>query len=235
MSDPVANPPRTQRLDVRSLMAWAGRTRLVRWLLMSWTFARSKWIHIFIFLVVNAVVGSIGIWMPILAAVARPDINSMVELQKQLAASGPYIFAVAYLAGSTSFVAYEYLDEQVTSNRKTKTALAVCAFVIIIICTLLSALQTSPVASTLAPPSTAAYLAQGAYVKEAARTLNASEYAQLFITAIAVVVGLLMYVISRFDDEDIKQAIANFSAKTEADSKQLSEDAKKITDPELNL
>lgn len=199
-------------------------------------FLRSKSIHIFIFIVVNAVVGSIGIWMPILAAVGRPDVIAMVELQKQLAASGPYIFAVAYLAGSTSFVAYEYLDTEQTDRRKTKTALAVCAFVLIIVCTLLSALQAAPIATPgdLVGAHPVASAVQ-TVPRQPVRELNVAEWAQLVIVALASFVGLLLYVISRLDDPDIKATMAAISAGTEEESKRLSSSASRVADPALTL
>ncbi|WNV05964.1 hypothetical protein RP726_05990 [Candidatus Methylospira mobilis] len=185
------------------------------WIVSVYIFFKIKTVHIVIFLAVNVLVGSMGIWMPILASLARHDMYAFEEFSKVLLAGGPYIFDVAYLAGSSSFLVYEYLDGKVGSYRRWKTLLGIVAFLLIILCTQLSALQTPPdgnggssydpnsasslTAPHLVPPSSPVELVD----KKSHRTvstLSLSENVQVCITIFAIFVGLGLFVADRIGD-----------------------------------
>lgn len=199
--------------------------RLINWLGLHFKFLKAKFVHIFLFFVVNIVIGSLGVWMPMLTSLLLEDVNFRIELSRVLAASGPYTFAVAYLAASTAFVAYEYLEERTTINRKSKTTLTTMAFVLIILCTLLSAFQTQIPQLSGAAPNTSTVNKVTLEIQTQTTSniespvqrlkvheLSSSEKLQLWLVAIAVVVGLVLYLISRWDDEDVKRMLQEHEA-----------------------
>jgi hypothetical protein len=238
----------TQEIVVENMNLFGMTLHLPRWISALWAFSKSKIVHMGLFLVVNVVIGSLGVWMPIMASVARPDMFAREELIKVLQAGGPYTFAVAYLAGSTSFLAYEYLDGNITSNRRWKTSLGVLAFVLIILCTLLSAIQTPPerniprletsitVSSDQASPVTSdssSSLAERNHQKQSNpsyRELNLSELVQLRITILAILVGLGLFFVSRLGDEDLKEQFERIYRRETKDSEGLAARAASATD-----
>lgn len=203
------------------------RNFLIRWCNLQWVFFRSKWVHILLFVVVNIVIGSLGVWMTILMTHVINDHSTFIpELKKILATCGPYTFAVAYLAASSSYIAYEYLDDLQTTRRKRKIVAATASFVLIILCTLLSGFQTQsqnyniqdqhelPVVQTnlnavnASPPKTHAVLTD-------------SEELQLWLTGIAIILGAYLYLTSRWDDADAVQLVLNFELELKQESAEL--------------
>lgn len=224
-----------------------GRTLLPRWLSAFSAFFKSKIVHMVLFLTVNVVIGSLGVWMPILASLARPNIFAHDELIKALLAGGPYTFAVAYLAGSSSFLVYEYLDGEITENRRWKTSLGIVAFLLIILCTLLSALQTptaytdihtsqpSKMPSTSSTPDTIFPLPAGRIGGQVSSPLNLSESVQLTVTFLAIFVGLGLFVVSRLSDEDLKAQLDTIYQKDNEASSNLANRAASANDVQLKL
>lgn len=226
------------------------KTLVPCWLSALYVFSKSKIVHIVLFLTVNVVIGSLGVWMPILASLARPDMFAREELIKVLLAGGPYTFAVAYLAGSSSFLVYEYLDGEATANRRWKTSLGIVAFLLIILCTLLSALQTppdrngpnidTPMTTSPGMPSSTTPLASPrpagvATRRDGGSDLSISEQVQLKITLLAIFVGLGLFVVSRLSDEDLKEQFDKIYQMDAEASVSLAQRAANANDDQLKL
>lgn len=64
------------------------------WLKLQYNFVSSKSVHLFVFIVVNIVIGSLGVWMTLLMTRIINIQSFELELSKVLEASGPYTFAV---------------------------------------------------------------------------------------------------------------------------------------------
>lgn len=193
------------------------------WFKLQYKFLSSKSVHLFVFIVVNVVIGSLGVWMTILMTRIVNIQSFDIELSKVLEASGPYTFAVAYLAASTSYVAYEYLEDRRTCKRKTNTTLTTAAFVLIILCTLLSAFQTklfdTPSALTnknTAIPSQLIEPLQANINSE--KVLTVQEKLQLWLVLISIFIGLALYLISRWDDEDAILMLQEYNSKIREES-----------------
>lgn len=185
--------------------------RLYNWVILQLKFYHSKFVYLFLFVVVNVLVASLGVWMTMLMSQVLNTGSFSLELKKILAAGGPYTFAVAYLAASTSSVAYEYLDSsRGTNRRKSKVIATTAAFVLIILCTLLSGFQTQS-------QSVAAVQVQHSSSSESNSSLKninldhpskmkmqltSSERMQIWLVLISIIVGFYLYLISRWDDED---------------------------------
>lgn len=206
---------------------------LSNWLRLHLSFLKAKFVHVFLFVVVNILIGSLGVWMPMLMAFLVEDAHFRDELSRSLAAAGPYTFAVAYLAATTAYIAYEYLEGNTTRKRKLKTTIATTAFVLIILCTLLSAFQTQiselsqKAANNLATQSQASVMQPGNLPQQKAANgnekpeLSIAEELQLYLVVISVVVGLLLYVISRWDDADALLMIENYESSIKTGIQQL--------------
>ncbi|MBK7473342.1 MAG: hypothetical protein IPI73_24615 [Betaproteobacteria bacterium] len=74
----------------------------------------------FLFVLVNVVVGSLGLTAPLLAANQLSTVSWLVELVRQLKAGGAYTFSIAFIASSGAFLIREYLDNTRTSFRSLK-------------------------------------------------------------------------------------------------------------------
>lgn len=112
-------------------------------------FLRVKFVHILTFFVVNIVVGSLGIWVPLFGTLMRPDMQFNVELHKALMGGGWYTFSAAYLTGSCSALAYEFIDRELAVFKKLKVMLGVISSFLIIICFAGVAFLTPPVYQAL--------------------------------------------------------------------------------------
>ena len=122
------------------LSGWSKRKRkeLLDWLSLQRSFLAAKTVHIFVFIAVNVVVGSLGVWMPLMTSLFVENTTFVGELSRTLSASGAYTFAVAYLAASSAYIAYDYLEDRSTIHRKSKTVFLTTAFILIILSTILN-------------------------------------------------------------------------------------------------
>lgn len=197
--------------------------RSISWLGLHRRFFGAKSVHLFLFIVVNVFIGSLGVWMPLMTSLLLEEVRFSTQLSDVLAASGPYTFAIAYLAASSAYAAYDFLENRTSPNRKSKTVFATTAFVLIILCTLLSAFQTqishlaAPHRESLTKPS----LASGIPIVESKTpsesdgtpvniALSSAEELQLGLVAFSILIGLVLYVLSRWDDADCSRMIEEY-------------------------
>jgi hypothetical protein len=213
--------------------------RLIFWLSLQRSFFSAKSVHIFLFVVVNVFIGSLGVWMPLMTSLFLKDVRFSSELSASLSASGPYTFAVAYLAASSAYIAYDFLESRTSPNRKIKTVFGTTAFVLIILCTLLSAFQTqiSHLAVTSGPPAAQHSLPTEASLLVSSKDksfidvlqelhLSSAEQLQLWLVAISVLVGLVLYVLSRWDDEDCNRMVEEYEKTLTDAAQELSQKAR---------
>lgn len=202
-----------------------------------WVLLKSQGAHIVLFLIVNVVFGALGFLVPIAIEYAT-TLSFVPALQKQLNAAGAYTFAIAFLASSISLVAAEYLDSTaVAEYRRSKVLLSACAALIMIICAVFSGSQT---ARSLVDDSRAAQFKQDGdraesqgrqpvasvtpdrgpapqLPKAGASSLSSLDYLQVVTTAIAVVVGLLLFFVFQYQAPNMQAQLATYTKKTEAE------------------
>ena len=201
-----------------------------------WVLLKSQGAHIVLFLTVNVIFGALGFLVPIAIEYAT-TLSFVPTLQKQLNAAGAYTFAIAFLASSISLVAAEYLDSTaVAEYRRSKVLLSASAALIMIFCAVFSGSQTArtlvddpraaqvkhngdraesqgrqpaPSATTNSGPSVQLPMAR-------ASSLSSLDYLQVVTTAIAVVVGLLLFLVFQYQAPNMQAQLATHTKKTEA-------------------
>ena len=177
-------------------------------------------VHFFQFIAVNVIVGAFGFLFPLLIAAARTDALVFEELVKQLAAAGPYTFAVSFLASTSSFIVSENLVSKSASHRGFKVFFGTLSLLLLIVCTVFSVAlssqstplaaptSTSELSSTtnakLTPHSPATDVARASLKKREVNSfsdLKREEVWQLAIVAMAVIVGICLFGLSRKEVE----------------------------------
>lgn len=210
-------------------ISYAARTKRFR--LLIGAFIRSQWAHFFLFVVVNIFVGSLGVWMPVLLAGVRHEVDYIPSVMRQLEAGGPYTFAVAYLAAAASFVVSEYLSGASTGGRKLKTVFALFAFVLVILCTLLSASQASGGQQIESPSASTEASAPGGPHGSSGLDWGAVDPAgrlQLQLTGLAVLVGLILFILAQSSTEDMRGEIEQIDARMKREAAELQAGANKL-------
>ena len=201
----------------------------------------TQFTHIILFLTVNVVLGALGFLVPIAIEYAATD-SFLPALRKQLDAAGAYTFAIAFLASCISLVAAEYLDrKEVAQYRHPKVLLSVLACLIMVFCAVFSGSQTArsligdqPPAQvsqnprlTERPNTSAAELYDsGSLLKVNAKDggkpgLSTLDILQIRITIVAVVVGLLLFLVFQYQAPSMQDQVAKYMQKTEADAGSL--------------
>ena len=202
-----------------------------------WVLLKSQGAHIALFLTVNVIFGALGFLVPIAIEYAT-TLSFVPALQKQLNAAGAYTFAIAFLASSISLVAAEYLDSTaVAEYRRSKVLLSAFAALLMIFCAVFSGSQTArSLIDAPRPPeikqagdlpgSQPKELAamnektNGAVqdlVKVGASSLGSLDYLQVITTAVAITVGLLLFLVFQYQAPNMQAQLAAYTNKTQAE------------------
>lgn len=202
-------------------------------------FVVSQWMHTLLFLVVNVVVGALGLIAPIAVEYYFLDTNDFVPaLKKQLDAAGAYTFAIAFLASSVSLIVTEYLDrKEVAKRRPLKVLLGAAATLLIIVCAWFSGVQAahsqteiptrpagqySPAGPTTLPDGTGQRRADAS----GATSLSRSHLLQIRVTGAAVLVGLLLFLVFQVQTPSMQEQVASYLNKTKGDAHRLASEMK---------
>lgn len=206
-----------------------------------WVLFTSQFAHIILFLTVNVILGALGFIVPIAIEYAATD-NFLPALKKQLDAAGAYTFAIAFLASCVSLVAAEYLDrKEVAEYRNQKILLSILAGLIVIFCAVFSGSQTArsliedsakyhpgtlnrDQVALEAPKNDSAVPDKGRQHQIEATTdltLSKLDRWQVNITALAVLVGLILFLVFKYQEPGIKEQLAKILKQTEHDAGDL--------------
>lgn len=217
---------------LKLLLSWVKGLFIRSWVLFSSQFA-----HIILFLTVNVILGALGFIVPIAIEYVATD-DFLPALKKQLDAAGAYTFAIAFLASCVSLVAAEYLDrKEVAEYRNQKILLSVMAGLIVIFCSVFSGSQTarsliedsakshaetvSRDQVVLGTPTTASGVTErGRQAQKAAKaevSLSRLDRWQINITGLAVLVGLILFLVFKYQEPSMKEQLAIFLKQTEHD------------------
>lgn len=223
-------------MRTKLLLSWIQGLFIRGWVLFSSQFA-----HIILFLTVNVILGALGFIVPIAIEYAATD-NFLPALRKQLDAAGAYTFAIAFLASCVSLVAAEYLDrKEVAEYRNQKILLSVLAGLIVILCAVFSGSQT---ARSLIEDSAKSHVetlsrnqlaheapssvsgvpekdGQHQIATKAELTLSKLDRWQINITGFAVLVGLILFLVFKYQEPSMKEQLARFLEQTENDAGDL--------------
>lgn len=202
-------------------------------------FLRLNIAHMLLFLAVNVVFGALGVWMPVLVGWARSG-SWWASLLAQFENSGPYTFAIAFLAACISYVVAEYLDKQTAKWKQLKVLLATVAAVLIIVCTGLSSSQTSFPAhegSSLGATSSAKYIDQQSRQNTDPQTATAiapsrpvlatpaelppPHYLQALLTIVSIITGFLIFLTFLALSEPMKAALTEIEGELEDETDAL--------------
>lgn len=201
-------------------------------------FVVSQWMHTLLFLVVNVVVGALGLIAPIAVEYYYLETNDFIPaLKKQLDAAGAYTFAIAFLASSVSFIVTEYLDrKEVAKRRPLKVLLGAAAAFLILVCAWFSGVQAAhpqadtaphvarqPTSSTGKPSRDAAAQTRA---ETAPATLSRSDLMQIRVTALAVLVGFLLFLLFQVQAPSMQEQLAVLLNKTKGDAHMLKSEIK---------
>lgn len=207
------------------------------WLVSAWhhlrAFVVSQWMHTLLFLGVNVVVGALGLIAPIAVEYYYLGTNDFVPaLKKQLDAAGAYTFAIAFLASSVSFIVTEYLDrKEVAKRRPLKVLLGAAAAFLILVCAWFSGVQAArpttdspphaavqPAALSSKPSSEAATQAR---LEPAPAALSRSDLMQIKVTAAAILVGFLLFLVFQVQAPSMQEQLAVYLNRTKGDAHAL--------------
>lgn len=220
--------------------------KMTRWprglLLRGWVLIASQWTHIVLFLTVNVILGALGFLVPISIEYAATD-NFMPALRKQLDAAGAYTFAIAFLASCISLVAAEYLDmKEVAKYRNLKVLLCVVAGLIMIFCAVFSGSQTarSLIDETLRFAGNSVSHVQSvdnrrsdmqsdgihqenkqSQTQSSQDNLSKLDGLQLQITFLAVVVGLALFLVFKYQAPDMQEQLKKITEETDNEASSL--------------
>ena len=201
----------------------------------------SQFAHIILFLTVNVILGSLGFIVPIAIEYVATD-DFLPALKKQLDAAGAYTFAIAFLASCVSLVAAEYLDrKEVAEYRKLKILLSVLAGLIVIFCSVFSGSQTArsltegltkshaeTVSQELGAPevrtTTTGEQVHDCQAQETAKAevpLSKLDRWQLKTTGIAILVGLILFLVFKYQEPSMKEQLDKILNQTDLDATDL--------------
>lgn len=211
-----------------------------------WTFLTSQFAHIILFLTVNVIIGGLGILVPIALEYAATN-DFMPALQKQLASASAYTFAIAFLSSCVSLVAAEYLDEKTPSPyRHPKVLLSVFASLIVIMCSVFSGSQaahsitaehqpsssqisieskgTSLPAQQLTPKAPADEKSESLQsnknqIKNKKIDISTIDLWQIWITSAAVFVGLILFLLFKYQEPSMRQQLDEIITKFDEEAK----------------
>ena len=194
-----------------------------------WKLMQSKWVHVTVFFIINVVMGSLGVWLPIALAAINPGASTHEELVKVFRASGPYTFAVAYLTAAAAYIALEYLEGVETQFRGLKTFLGLMAFLAIVLCSLLAAAQPSaPLLDRTTNTMVQSYVSK----------FGVGDVVQATLTVISLLLGFLLFLLDRAEDDDQIEALTAIRDKTTSrkrEAQDLMDTAKSVKSDDLQI
>jgi hypothetical protein len=227
-------------------------------LLISWssplaTLWRIQGIHILLFFVVNVGIGSLAVWMPILIGWVETG-DAMKKTLDQFHASGPYTFAIAFLAGCVSLVVAEYLDSNIIERKKLKVFFSLLSVVLMVMCTVLSSSQTAKPPNNQTDKSTDINIAKPVLssvqnttdsrplkTKEPKLEANngpteqplqfqRADFIQFWFVIFAITTGLAVFLAFQFQTDPMREELANIESRISEDSDNLLSEAMEYLD-----
>jgi len=150
----------------------------------------------FLFVLVNIVIGSLGITAPLLAASLLSASGVVAEFIRQLKGGGAYTFSMAFIASSCAFMFRDYIENKDTAFRSIKAMATMIAAGFAILLTLLSGINAA-----------AAYVAPATLMLQTQLTWTSSETLQTSLLATTILFGAWLFClehIDRFPDEYLR-------------------------------
>ena len=233
-----------------------GKLKIKNILLEIQLFIKAKWLHFIVFFAINVVIGSLGVWLAVVIAASNDQKTAFEELIKSFDSGGPYTFAVAYLAAATAYLVKEYQEKIDTDFRMYKTFFGVLAVLLIIICSVLAAAQSQN--SESSPPTDMQFKASYSYSQNFSNIPNNSQvlsvsgnqeqvvtgqynskfkhshWIQLWLTIMAIFIGIILYLLERAGDNDQKDSLGFIRDKREKGIKAAEKTIPLIDDAKFN-
>lgn len=90
------------------------------------------------FFAINVVVGSAGIWVPLIPEIKHGWVSINSKMLEVLRSGGAYTFLLAYLAATSGYLITEYVENSDEHFRSQKAALVAFAFIVGVVSALLT-------------------------------------------------------------------------------------------------